>query len=207
MCRGEGPQPSHVAAQYGQTALLYHICTKWHAEVDSCDGDGRSPLHWAAYKGFVDPIRLLLFLSASLGRPDKEGCTPLHWAALRGQLEACTVLLQAGTKEDLLAADNTACTPAQLAADKGHRHVALFLSNARKVYEVRWDGKGRWGAVARMGLVPVLWLLHAAFLLLFIRAVIASPSLPPITASLAAWSWLSVAVCLGGLLIGYKATS
>ena len=39
-------QTTHVAAQYGQTALLYHIVTKWGAEVDSLDHDGRSPLHW-----------------------------------------------------------------------------------------------------------------------------------------------------------------
>ena len=55
------------------------------------------------------------------------GCTPLHWAAIRGNLEACTVLVQAGKKEDLIVADNTGLTPAQLAADKNHRQVAFFL--------------------------------------------------------------------------------
>lgn len=55
------------------------------------------------------------------------GCTPLHWAAIRGQLEACTVLVQAGKKEDLIVIDNTGLTPAQLASDKNHRQVAFFL--------------------------------------------------------------------------------
>lgn len=55
------------------------------------------------------------------------GCTPLHWAAIRGNLEACTVLVQAGKKEDLMVTDNTGLTPAQLAADKNHRQVAFFL--------------------------------------------------------------------------------
>jgi len=55
------------------------------------------------------------------------GCTPLHWAAIRGNLEACTVLVQAGKKEDLMVADNTGLTPAQLASDKNHRQVAFFL--------------------------------------------------------------------------------
>lgn len=55
------------------------------------------------------------------------GCTPLHWAAIRGNLEACTVLVQAGKKEDLMVTDNTGLTPAQLASDKNHRQVAFFL--------------------------------------------------------------------------------
>lgn len=51
----------------------------------------------------------------------------MHWAAIRGNLEACTVLVQAGKKEDLMVTDNTGLTPAQLAADKNHRQVAFFL--------------------------------------------------------------------------------
>lgn len=39
-------QTTHVAAQYGQTAFLYHIVSKWNADPDVPDNDGRSPLHW-----------------------------------------------------------------------------------------------------------------------------------------------------------------
>ena len=56
-----------------------------------------------------------------------SGCTPLHWAAIKGNLEACTVLVQAGKREDLMVTDNTGFTPAQLASDKNHRQVAFFL--------------------------------------------------------------------------------
>lgn len=55
------------------------------------------------------------------------GCTPLHWAALRGNAEACTVLVHAATKKELMVKDNAGFTPVQLAYDRGHRHVALFL--------------------------------------------------------------------------------
>lgn len=50
-CRGY--TVCHVAAQYGQTATLYHLALKWGADTDALDADGRSPLHWAAYKGFA----------------------------------------------------------------------------------------------------------------------------------------------------------
>ena len=62
--------------------------------MDLVDNDGRTCLHWAAYKGFTETIRLLLVLNAQIDVTDKEGCTALHWAAIRGNGEACTVLIQ-----------------------------------------------------------------------------------------------------------------
>ncbi|CAN6555313.1 unnamed protein product [Malus baccata var. baccata] len=113
------PQAVHVAAQYGQTSFLNHIVAIYHADFDAPDNEGRSPLHWAAYKGFADTVRLLLFRDACQGRQDKEGCTPLHWAALRGNVEACTVLVYAGSKKELTVKDNAGFTPVQIASDKG----------------------------------------------------------------------------------------
>uniref|UniRef100_A0A0D9VD18 Isoleucyl-tRNA synthetase n=1 Tax=Leersia perrieri TaxID=77586 RepID=A0A0D9VD18_9ORYZ len=145
-----GYQTTHVAAQYGQTSFLYHIVAKWNADPDVPDNDGRSPLHWAAYKGYADSVRLLLFL----------GCTPLHWAAIRGNLESCTVLVQAGKKEDLMVQDNTGLTPAQLAADKNHRQVAFFLGNARRVHERGCGGNSYFGKLSKLGLAPLLCYLR-----------------------------------------------
>uniref|UniRef100_M4CDL5 S-acyltransferase n=1 Tax=Brassica campestris TaxID=3711 RepID=M4CDL5_BRACM len=167
-----GYQPTHVAAQYGQTAFLCHVVSKWNADPDVPDNDGRSPLHWAAYKGFADSIRLLLFLDAYRGRQDKEGCTPLHWAAIRGNLEACTVLVQAGKKEDLMITDNTGLTPAQLAAEKNHRQVSFFLGNARRLLEKRCDGSTPLGKLSKLGLAPVLWFMILLLLLIYTNSVI-----------------------------------
>lgn len=59
--------------------------------------------------------------------PVLSGCTPLHWAALRGNVEVCTVLVHSGAKQELMVKDKAGFTPSQLAHDKGHRQVALFL--------------------------------------------------------------------------------
>ncbi|KAH7387209.1 hypothetical protein KP509_16G010800 [Ceratopteris richardii] len=203
-----GYRVAHVTAQYGQTALLYHIATKWGADIDACDNDGRSPLHWAAYKGFVDCVRLLLFMDAYRCRQDREGCTPLHWAAIRGNLEACTVLVQAGTLEDLMVTDSTGCTAAQLASDKGHRHVALFLSNARRVLQNRSaDNKSVMGRLVKLGLVPFLWVLIGGLLLTFINSVIISSTLYRITPLIGFWAWLGVFCGTGGLFLLYRCSS
>ncbi|CAI9293419.1 unnamed protein product [Lactuca saligna] len=197
-----GYQATHVAAQYGQTAYLYHMVTKWNADPDIPDKEGRSPLHWAAYKGFADSIRLLLFLDAYRGRPDKEGCTPLHWAAIRGHLEACTVLVQAGKKDDLMVTDNTGLTPAQLASDKNHIQVAFFLGNARKLLEKRYEGT--FGKLTKLGLAPALLCVIFVLLLTYINSVIMASNLPKLTAGSAFFAWIGVILASAGLILFYR---
>ncbi|CAH9098660.1 unnamed protein product [Cuscuta europaea] len=202
-----GYQATHVAAQYGQTAFLYYIVSKWNADPDFPDNDGRSPLHWAAYKGFADCIRLLLFLDAYRGRQDKMGCTPLHWAAFKGHLEACTVLVQAGKKEDLVVMDHTGLTPAQLASDKNHRQVAFFLGNARKLFEKRCDGNHWLGKLAKLGFAPLLWCIIFLLIVTYIHSVIMAPGLPKLTAAGALFAWLGVFISTSGLVMFYKCSS
>ncbi|KAK1292471.1 S-acyltransferase TIP1 [Acorus calamus] len=199
-----GYQTTHVAAQYGQTAFLYHIVTKWNADPDVPDNDGRSPLHWAAYKGFADCIRLLLFLDAYRGRQDKEGCTPLHWAAIKGNLEACTVLVQAGKKEDLMVTDKTGFTPAQLASDKNHRQVAFFLGNAQRVYDRRCDGNSRLGKISKLGAAPILWCMIIILLITYIHSVITASDMLNLTAAFGFFAWLGVLLACAGLLMFYR---
>ncbi|KAJ4883539.1 Protein S-acyltransferase 24 [Raphanus sativus] len=199
-----GYQPTHVAAQYGQTAFLCHVVSKWNADPDVPDNDGRSPLHWAAYKGFADSIRLLLFLDAYRGRQDKEGCTPLHWGAIRGNLEACTVLVQAGKKEDLMITDNTGLTPAQLAAEKNHRQVSFFLGNARRLLEKRWDGSTPLGKLSKLGLAPVLWFMILLLLLIYTNSVILASNLPKLTTGIGSLAWLGFILATAGLVLFYR---
>ncbi|XVE63638.1 hypothetical protein DITRI_Ditri07aG0035900 [Diplodiscus trichospermus] len=202
-----GYQTTHVAAQYGQTAFLYHIVSKWNADPDIPDNEGRSPLHWAAYKGFADCLRLLLFLDAYRLRQDKEGCTPLHWAAIKGNLEACTVLVQAGKKEDLMLTDNTGFTPAQLASDKNHRQVAFFLGNARRLLEKRCDGNSRLGRLSKLGLAPILWCVILLLLVTYTQSVIVASNLPRLTAGFGLLAWSGVFLSSAGLVLFYRCSS
>jgi hypothetical protein len=126
-----GYTPAHVAAQYGHTPVLYHFAVRWACDMEALDGDGRSALHWTAYKGFPDALRLLLFLDADPLRADREGCTPLHWAAIKGNAEALYLLAQAGGAAALAATDNQGATPAQLAQEKGHHMLARRVARAR----------------------------------------------------------------------------
>ncbi|KAF8404780.1 hypothetical protein HHK36_009669 [Tetracentron sinense] len=202
-----GYRAVHVAAQYGQTAFLNHIVAKYGADFDTPDNDGRSPLHWAAYKGFADTIRLLLFRDAYQGRQDKEGCTPLHWAAIRGNVEVCTVLVHAGTKQELTVKDNAGFTPAQLASDKGHRHVAFYLSNAQRTHGNYFKDKFCTGMMGNTGYAPILLFIVVSLMVLFINSILAAPNLTKVTAVVGLWGWTAVSLAVCSLIMLYRCSS
>ncbi|GFP86830.1 probable protein s-acyltransferase 23 [Phtheirospermum japonicum] len=202
-----GYRPVHVAAQYGQTAFLNYVVAKYQADFDVPDNDGRSPLHWAAYKGFADTIRLLLFRDASQGKQDKEGCTPLHWGALRGNVEACSVLAHAGSKEELTLKDKAGKTPIELASDKGHRHIALFLSNALRSQSKRWNNKICAARGGEVGYAPILFSLVVISTILFISCVLFAPNLTKVTATVGLWGWTAVSLALGSLVMFVRLSS
>mmetsp|Transcript_8985 Transcript_8985/g.19267 ORF Transcript_8985/g.19267 Transcript_8985/m.19267 type:complete len:550 (+) Transcript_8985:348-1997(+) len=199
---------AHVAAQYGQTAVLYHLALKWNIDIDTVDNDGRTPLHWAAYKGYADTIRLLLVLDARYTLPDREGCTPLHWAAVKGNGAACTVLLQGGSMAVLTYKDITGSTPAELAREKGHRHLGLYLAEYKQQREGGgWFGKnGKLGWLTSTQLCPVIWLLCIGLITIFIHKVMAVPR-QPMGPVLSFWSWSVVVLMAIGLIFLYKTTT
>jgi palmitoyltransferase len=172
----------HVAAQYGQTAVLYHLALKWGVDIDQPDGDGRAPLHWAAYKGYADTARLLMVLEARYTLADKEGCTPLHWAAIKGNGEACTVLLQGGASSLLTLKDITGSTPPELALEKGHKYLGLHLAE----YKNKLDGSSgmcskssRFSWITQTQLCPVIWMLILGLVALYIHKVGGGPCCRP----------------------------
>ncbi|XP_038888969.1 probable protein S-acyltransferase 23 isoform X1 [Benincasa hispida] len=202
-----GYRAVHVAAQYGQTAFLNHIVAKFHADFDVPDNEGRSPLHWAAYKGFADTIRLLLFRDASQERQDKEGCTPLHWAAIGGNVDACTVLVHAGTKKELLIKDNAGYTPFQLATDKGYRQIAHILSKAQRAHHSHLGAKFCTWKIENFGYAPILLCVIVIMVILFINSVLAGSNLGKVTAVIGLWAWTALCLAFVSLIMFYRCSS
>lgn len=205
-----------MAAQYGHTAVLYHFAVRWRASLEVLDAEGRSALHWAAYKvrparpccppvgaltrpqGFADSLRLLLFMDAELGRADAEGCTPLHWAAIKGNAEAAALLAQAGGAAALSATDGNGATAAQLAAEKGHEHLAKYLVHAAKQAGRK---KGAWSQ-RWLSLLTACGI--SALLLLYLNAVVLCPALPPPKGALLGCAYAVLLSCGLGLLAMWR---
>lgn len=199
-----GYRAVHVAAQYGQTAFINHLVAKYHADYEATDNEGRSPLHWAAYKGHSDTVRLLLFRDAFLGRQDTNGCTPLHWAVIGGNAETCTILVYSGTKQELMMKDKNGFTPLQLASDRGHRRIINFLSNAERANSNRLVDKLCSVTVGSSGYAPILFSIIVFQAILFINSVLIPSNLTKITAIVGLWGWIGVSLASCSLIFFYR---
>lgn len=196
----------HVAAQYGQTAVIYHMVMKWGVNTDVVDGEGRTALHWAAYKGFADTIRLLLVMGSRPCVPDREGCAPLHWAAIRGNSEACNVLLQGGALESLDAPDATGATPSQLAIEKGHRLLGVNLAEYRYREDRSRAKQGPLAALARLHLSPIIWGIVLSMLAMLVMSVTNNRALPPPSRATVTGVWATFVLAGTGLYFLYRTT-
>eukprot|EP00793_Prasinoderma_coloniale_P001738 PRCOL_00003543-RA len=164
----QGYTAMHVAAQYGATALIWHLVHRWEADWEVLDSAGRTPLHWAAYKNFGDTTRLLMFLGADLERKDNEGCMALHWAAVKGNFEASRLLLLATSSERVLDdTEKAGKTAADLARDGGHGHIALFIDRQKK--SIRQSKRRKCKGME--GMAPGLWAFIIGLTTLFFFAL------------------------------------
>ncbi|KAJ9059627.1 palmitoyltransferase akr1, variant 2 [Entomophthora muscae] len=82
-------------------------------EADVADGQGHTPLMWAAYQGFSQAVELLLKLKADVHARDNTNYTALHWGVVKG--DECILQKLIVAHADLMAVDNQGQTPSDLA--------------------------------------------------------------------------------------------
>ncbi|XP_023804105.1 serine/threonine-protein phosphatase 6 regulatory ankyrin repeat subunit C-like [Cyanistes caeruleus] len=70
------------------------------ASPSTCDKKDRQPLHWAAFLGHLEVLKLLVARGADVACKDRKGYTLLHTAAASGQIEVVRHLLRLGVEID-----------------------------------------------------------------------------------------------------------
>jgi len=68
------------------------------ADLTVTDRDGRTPLHLAAARGYVDIVSMLLDAGVDVDQRLRSGETPLHWAARSGMAQSAALLISRGAQ-------------------------------------------------------------------------------------------------------------
>jgi hypothetical protein len=95
------------------------------ADIAGSDAQGMTPLHFAASRGNLTTVDVLLKYQAPLDVQDNAGMSPLHAAVIHDREKVATRLISAGCAVDV--ADLRGYTPLHLAASTGQLALVRLL--------------------------------------------------------------------------------
>ncbi|KAF0044027.1 hypothetical protein F2P81_003185 [Scophthalmus maximus] len=120
----------HQAAAAGDVERVEDIlrqkkCSPNQRDIDWCY---KTPLHWAAAKGFTETVRILIEHGARPCLRTDYGWTPAHFAAESGRLAVLRLLHSSHAPIDK--EDCYGDKPARIAEIYGHQDCVRFLKTA-----------------------------------------------------------------------------
>src|SRR5215469_5157351 len=140
----------HLAAYFGLQETVHTLIQRHHSP-DLKDTWGQTPLSFAADKGHVAVVKLLLdYDEVNADSRKNDGQTPLFLAAAMGHDAVVKLLLDTG-RVDLNSKDTYGRTSLSLAAANGHEAVVKLLLESGKV-----DVDSKAGGEYDLGGTPLL---------------------------------------------------
>ena len=112
-----------AAAKHGNDRQIKALLDHTECKATSQDANGYTALMWAAGRGHLACVELLIPVSHLVAQ-DTLGMTALMWAAKFGQL-SCTKLLMSVSEAMLTNHDGK--TASELATSTGHHHIAQLI--------------------------------------------------------------------------------
>lgn len=152
--------PLADAIENGRRAAALELIAEG-ADVNAAQGDGTTPLHWAAYQLDVELVERLVDRGARANTSNRYGASPLGEAAKAANADLVALLLKAGADVDAPNADGE--TVLMLAARTGSAEVAQLLIDAGADVNAReaWRDQTALMWAAEGAFAPVVDLLIA----------------------------------------------
>jgi tRNA threonylcarbamoyladenosine modification (KEOPS) complex Pcc1 subunit len=132
-----------VSAEDGYLDELKDILESSETPIDITNGDrcDMTPLHFAASKGHLPVVELLVNNGAFLDASNIWDKTPLHFAANNGHLDVVQYLVEKGARTEATS-NKKRFTPLHLAAQFNHRDVVKYLvESGANAVALSEDGK------------------------------------------------------------------
>ncbi|XP_063718896.1 inversin-like isoform X3 [Symsagittifera roscoffensis] len=125
----EGRYPLHWACYGGSLRMceLLVVGQQQSVDVNCSDHLGRTPLQYAAQKGFNNCISLLVQHGADPNLQDAQGRTALHWSCSLGHLDAVRLLVKCDAFPNYMEFSEERYTPLDYALLNSHHEVAQFM--------------------------------------------------------------------------------
>jgi ankyrin repeat protein len=92
-----------IACENGNRKIAELLLQNKEVDVKYTDEKGRTALHYAAHRGYLDIVKILTEDGADINYEDHQGETPLYFACLQKQKQTALYLLENGaeiTKND-----------------------------------------------------------------------------------------------------------
>ena len=113
----------------GDSAAARHLLTGQKLDVNVAQGDGMTPLHWAAHHDDLETARLLLAAGANVNAETRlGGITPLFMACTNGNPHIIALLLKSGASAKAVKSNGT--TALMIAAASGSTDSVKTLLDA-----------------------------------------------------------------------------
>ncbi|KAJ3343346.1 Ankyrin repeat domain-containing protein 55 [Gonapodya sp. JEL0774] len=117
----------HIA-RTGHIKVLSLLLNTCRLDLNLCDDEGRSALHFAAIAGHAAGVKLLISRGSVIDFADRSGRTALHWAAHYGRVATVKTLIRAGA--DLRAEDYNRRTPLHCATNPDRTDCLRIICGA-----------------------------------------------------------------------------
>ncbi|XP_066906875.1 serine/threonine-protein phosphatase 6 regulatory ankyrin repeat subunit B [Halyomorpha halys] len=151
--------PLQLAAMEGRAEEVETILQEKREPVDGVTG--MSPLHWAALRGHVPVIRVLLRFSADIHSLDEDNNTALHMAAVNGSADAVQELALAKVEIDAQNSKNYSAL--HIAVDKQHFDVVKMLLRFGALTNITdQEGRSPLDVAIEKNNIAIMKLLHTA---------------------------------------------
>lgn len=112
------------------TKHTHHPHDNTHHSPNAQTNNGDTPLHYAAYMGYVKCATLLIEKGAKLEEKGQNDSTSLHFAAREGQMDLVKLLIEKGAT--VSCRDKDGDTPMQCALINEHLKCAEYLRERQK---------------------------------------------------------------------------